>query len=361
MSVKRRKAETSGETNGVSSEEKDSNLVVEPKRANTSPWNSFYKKMAFILCIYLLVPAFTSQLPFIAKQFLYLSLVKSPLHSDFEKPETLNMSGTRNVRIGTLPPDDDIQLGLWQILPQSSQIGSSIEQDHQFDSALSDGKPVIIYLHGNAGTRAASHRLLLYKLLAGMDFHVIAPDYRGFGDSSGWPSAEGVVGDAESAYRWAKERSKHAPIYVWGHSMGSGIGSAMVKKICNSGSCPEGLILEAPYNSMQDAMRNHLFTMPWWILPGSLSLFSLAYEQEEAMFDSQENLKEVNCPVLILHAEDDFVVPYKLGKQLYEFSVENRDKSLPPVTFHSFGYVGYGHRHIVDSPDLSGVIRDFMK
>ncbi|XP_022090995.1 monoacylglycerol lipase ABHD12-like [Acanthaster planci] len=330
-------------------------------RSKPLSWKMAVKTSALCcVCVYILVPVLAPIVPFITKQFLYLCLVKNPLSPSLQYPEKQHITGARNVHIGTIPHDAGIQLGLWQMLPRSLQT-DSIHHNSQFDAALGDGKPIILYLHGNAGSRAADHRLLLYRLLTGMDFHVVALDYRGFGDSSGWPTAEGVVNDAESAYRWVEERSKDAPIYVWGHSMGSGIGSAMVKRLCKSGLCPHGVILESPYNSMHDAMINHPFTMPWWVLPGFLAMVSKAYEQEEAMFNTQENLLEVSCPILIIHAEDDFVVPFKLGKRLYDYSVEHRDKSLPMVTFQSFGYDGFGHRHIVDSPDLPTVIRNFMK
>ncbi|XP_038066186.1 lysophosphatidylserine lipase ABHD12-like [Patiria miniata] len=340
----------------------NSKSLCSNSRPRPASWKTIAK--ATVLCcvaVYFLIPGLAPVVPLMSKQFLYLNIVKNPFSPSLQYPEQQNLTGARNLHIGTLPPDPSIRLGMWQILPQSLQNGGSIQDDSQFDEALGDGKPIILYLHGNAGSRAADHRLLLYRLLIGMDFHVVALDYRGFGDSSGWPSAEGVVDDAESSYRWVLERSKGAPIYVWGHSMGSGIGSAMVKRLCKSGLCPQGLILESPYSSMHDAMMNHPFTVPWRFVPGCLALISKAYEEEEAMFDSKENLLDVQCPVLIIHSEDDFVVPYKLGKRLYDYSVEHRAKSLPPVTFHSFGDAGFGHRHIVDAPDLPEVIRNFMK
>lgn len=38
---------------------------------------------------------------------------------------------------------------------------------------------VVIYMHGNAGTRASDHRVQLYKILNDRNYHVIAFDYRG--------------------------------------------------------------------------------------------------------------------------------------------------------------------------------------
>jgi len=43
----------------------------------------------------------------------------------------------------------------------------------------------------------------------------------GYGDSSGSPSEEGLVEDAVSVFRWLKSHTGNAPVYLWGHSLGS--------------------------------------------------------------------------------------------------------------------------------------------
>lgn len=48
-----------------------------------------------------------------------------------------------------------------------------------FEKSLGDSRPVVLYLHGNAGTRAVPHRVELYDILRKMDYHIIAFDYRG--------------------------------------------------------------------------------------------------------------------------------------------------------------------------------------
>ena len=39
----------------------------------------------------------------------------------------------------------------------------------------------------------------------------------------------------------------------------------------------------------------------------------------------------IDVPILILHAEDDLVVPFKLGKALYESALEGRAAHWPKV------------------------------
>lgn len=46
------------------------------------------------------------------------------------------------------------------------------------------GRPIILYLHGNSGSRAGPHRKELYQILQELDSHVLCLDYRGYADST---------------------------------------------------------------------------------------------------------------------------------------------------------------------------------
>lgn len=47
------------------------------------------------------------------------------------------------------------------------------------EDSFSSGHPIILYLHGNSGSRAGSHRIELYKILQSLNYHVVTMDYRG--------------------------------------------------------------------------------------------------------------------------------------------------------------------------------------
>lgn len=115
--------------------------------------------------------------------------------------------------------------------------------------------PVILYMHGNSGNRASSHRVELYKLFQNLDYHLICYDYRskdivlknniiynvnwnnfemkikfssflliGYGDSENADLSEmGVVTDSKFVLEWImKIVNGSAPVFVWGHSLGTG-------------------------------------------------------------------------------------------------------------------------------------------
>lgn len=103
-------------------------------------------------------------------------LVHWPPTVNFDKPETVGLEGVRNFYLYT---NENVKIGVWQILPQSLVSNSTIWKNDDFDLALSKPtRPVFLYMHGNSGNRASSHRIELYKVFQNLDYHVLAFDYR---------------------------------------------------------------------------------------------------------------------------------------------------------------------------------------
>ena len=106
-------------------------------------------------------------------------------------------------------------------------------------------------MHGNTGSRARDHRVEMYKLLRNMDYHVICFDYRGYADSSPViPTKHGVVTDGNAIYDYVKKYSGDVPVFVWGHSLGTGVSSAVVADLGERGDPPKALVLESPFNNI---------------------------------------------------------------------------------------------------------------
>ena len=55
--------------------------------------------------------------------------------------------------------------------------------------------------------------------------HIVALDYRGYGDSTGTPSVQGVVHDVLHLFKSIRQACPQNPITIWGHSMGTGVAS----------------------------------------------------------------------------------------------------------------------------------------
>lgn len=77
-------------------------------------------------------------------------------------------------------------------------------------------------------------------------------------------------------------------------------------------------------------------------------------------FQSDQHIAEFRAPVMILHAENDRVIPFELGYQLYRTALETRGKSWGPAEFHRFEGK-YGHKHIVKAKSFADTIDQFIK
>ncbi|XP_046401191.1 lysophosphatidylserine lipase ABHD12 isoform X3 [Ischnura elegans] len=307
------------------------------------------------------------------RSMLFLPFVRWPRNVDFDKPEKLGLHGARNFYVTS---SKGIRLGAWHILPQSmvkESESTSIPKEEFFEQALSRGQPVVLYMHGNSGSRAGLHRVELYHVLQKLDYHIIAFDYRSYGDSSSVaPSENGVVDDGVCMYNWTKQRTGKAPLFVWGHSLGTGISAHVLAQLTRlqmdvrseDGQqmyIPKALVLESPFNNLRDEIQDHPLAQFFTWMPWFSAFFLDPVKQNGLVFETDVHVKSIPIPIIILHAEDDAVVPYKLGRKLYHTAVLSRSPADPPVMFAKFdGSHGFGHKYICRSPELPSIVSKFF-
>jgi len=293
---------------------------------------------------------------------VFLPYVKWPGVVDFDDPHgSCDLPNTKNLYVDV---NKDIKVGVWHILPASYDLQTGTDHDHE-GLIQDDGKTVILYLHGNSANRAGAHRVELYKVLRNMDYHVICMDYRGYADSSQTlPNETGVVEDAKSVYEWVVARAggDRDRVLVWGHSLGTGVAGHLVSLLSQEGISPTGLVLESPFNNIFDEVRNHPMCWVWSKMPWFDWFFTKSLADNDVGFVTDQRIGLIDCPVLILHAEDDAVVPYKLGVALYETAQSCRSPDWGPIQFQSYSSdLCYGHKYICRDPGLPQLISDFLE
>lgn len=159
------------------------------------------------------------------------------------------------------------------------------------------GHPIFLYFHGNGG--ALRWRDQRFRALIADGSGLVALSYRGYGGSSGRPTETGLVEDARAAYAFAIARYPAERIVLWGESLGSAVALALAAEK------PVGrLVLEAPFTSAADVGAHH-----YWFMPVRLFM--------KDQFRSDLRVGQVTAPVLVVHGEDDFIVPVTLGERLY--------------------------------------------
>lgn len=172
--------------------------------------------------------------------YIAMTLVKIPL-TEYNRPAKYNVTG-RNLYLNT---SDDVTLGFWHVFPKSlhNQLDANLTEERVQRMVRDHEGAIVIYLHGNSFDRTTLHRCELYRLLSAMNMHVLAVDYRGYGDSTGRPTEDGVVTDAKAIYNYAKKLDPAKPIIVYGHSMGTGVAARAVAELCDAGIQPKALVL----------------------------------------------------------------------------------------------------------------------
>jgi fermentation-respiration switch protein FrsA (DUF1100 family) len=156
----------------------------------------------------------------------------------------------------------------------------------------------IVYFHGNGGN--LSLWLPVFETLHGYGYRVLAIDYRGYGTSEGTPSEKGLYLDAEAAVREAARSDTQRPLVFWGRSLGGAVAAAAARA-----HAPDGLILESTFPDKASVIRTALVLR-------ALNVFA-SYR-----FDTVTMLKGFRKPVLVAHGDRDTVIPFGLGRELFE-------------------------------------------
>lgn len=161
------------------------------------------------------------------------------------------------------------------------------------------GSKIIVYFHGNAGNMY--HRISGAAKLFEMGYDVLIVSYRGYANSEGSPSEEGINIDGRSALRYVTQELgyKMSDVIIYGRSIGTTVAIDAAQ-----GQDISKLVLIAPLSSGSDYAKAQ----------GMGSLLFLVGEP----FPSMDKINHVKCPVLIVHGDKDEVIPQRLGIELYE-------------------------------------------
>ena len=179
-----------------------------------------------------------------------------------------------------LRASDGMEIAAWQLEPAAP-------------------KADIVYFHGNGGN--LSLWLPVLATFHHFDYRVLAIDYRGYGLSDGKPSEAGIYADAEAAARHAhSHRAPGRPLIYWGRSLGGPVAAAAARAVA-----PDALVLESTFPDKSSVLRGN----PVMRVLNAFSSYRLS---------TLDHLRGFTRPVLIIHAERDTIIPFALGRDLFE-------------------------------------------
>ncbi len=215
----------------------------------------------------------------------------------------------------------------------SEQIIKLKSNDNAFISAVFLSNPharyTILYSHGNA--EDIGHLLPMFEEIQSTGFSVFAYDYHGYGTSEGTPSEESAYQDEEAAYNYLVDT-----LNIPAHQiivLGRSIGGAMAIDLAHRRQVG-GLIIESSFVTAYRVLTH-------------ISLFPLD------KFKNISKIKQLHCPVLVIHGTKDEVIPFWHGEKLYE------EANKPKL---SFWVEGAGHNNLfgVAGDRYGRALQDFV-
>jgi fermentation-respiration switch protein FrsA (DUF1100 family) len=178
-----------------------------------------------------------------------------------------------------------------------------------------EGNPTILYFHGNAGE--IGDRPLRFNYYHSRGFGVAYVSYRGYGGSTGLPTEQGLITDANTTYDWLLAKGvKPQNIALLGESLGSGVAVQIAAR-----KQVGAVALNAPYTSTADVAAR----IYWW-----LPVRVLMKDQ----YRSVDFIADVKAPLLVVHGDQDILIPLEFGKRL--FAAANEPKEMEIIQ-------GFGH------------------
>ncbi|MDZ4737907.1 MAG: alpha/beta fold hydrolase [Rhodospirillaceae bacterium] len=208
----------------------------------------------------------------------------------------------------TIATTDGLELGFWLASPDP-------------------GRPVIVYFHGNGGN--AGDRAAALKPLIDDGYGLLLTEYRGFGGNPGKPSESAFYADAAVYVALAGERYPGLPIVIWGESLGAGVATWVATDEALDQALRAriaGIILDAPFTSLRD-------------MAAALNGWLPSLAPMRSRFDNLARIPAIQVSLLILHGEDDWIVPVAQGRRLLEAANDPKTGLfLPGVGHLAFAY-----------------------
>ncbi len=170
-----------------------------------------------------------------------------------------------------------------------------------------DAYATVLYFHGNAGN--ISHRVEITKMFNEKKMNFFIIDYRGFGRSKGAPFEKGLYLDARAAYNYLVDVKGILPekILLYGKSLGVAVAIDLATKV-KAGA----LICESGFTSTQDFAREIYKFVPLWLFVSQ-------------KYDSLGKIDKLDIPKLIIHSQNDEIIPFSHGKRFFQRAREPKE------------------------------------
>lgn len=180
-------------------------------------------------------------------------------------------------------------------------------------TAMEEASATVLFFHGNG--ELASEYIDIAGLFRRMNIRFICADYRGYGRSSGIPAISLMIEDTHDIFKYVSSRlnKKEELLVIMGRSLGC-VSALEIAAVY--GDQIDGLIIESGFAETLTLLRT------LGVDPDYLKI------KEEDGFANQDKIKNFSKPLLIIHAEDDFLIPVNQAEKLFAAAKTPQKKFL---------------------------------
>ena len=178
--------------------------------------------------------------------------------------------------------------------------GGELVEDKQFNARyflkkVPGAKGTLVHFHGNAGN--ACDRYFVLDGLKDIPLNIILVEYPGYGGDNGSFGEKELLEGADNLFASIEKKGPSGPFYLFGESLGTAVATYIASR-----KSIRALILQSPFPSLSEVGQYHYPMFPVDLLMSH-------------RFPLKEWAKKVDCPVLMIHGEEDRIIPIHFGKE----------------------------------------------
>lgn len=226
---------------------------------------------------------------------------------------------------------------VWMTTPDGVRLHGWWCRPHRVEQGVPvrvESRAVLLWCHGNAGNISDRYRKLVPMVRFPAD--VLIFDYRGYGRSGGSPSEAGVYTDALTAWNHLTGELGYEPgqVVLYGVSLGGAVAVELATKVEAA-----GLIVESSFTSIPDMAAMAMPFVPRAII--------------RTRMNSLARIATIEEPKLFIHSPVDEVIPFEMGRRLFERAGE-------PKRFYEVQDAGHNETDLVGGDAYFQAIREFV-
>jgi hypothetical protein len=228
--------------------------------------------------------------------YLVVCLVFSYLQESFIFPGA-STQGQKHAVIRPAHDEELVSLTTRDGVPVVALFGSA-QSPEGLPLPDASSRPTLLFFYGNGMCLADCAGE--FRKFRKLGMNVLIPEFVGYGMSGGKPSEQGIYATAEAAYQHLVSRRDIDTRRII--PAGWSLGAAAAIEIAHHHP-GRGLITMSAFTSMQEMARR--------VLPIFPTAFMLKHH-----FQNEQKLRDITCPILIIHGKRDSIIPFAMSKRL---------------------------------------------